>query len=66
MSSPLELFSLLPQRTLWPLKSHKSKYGEGSCFNKESRCSVFKVIEGGILIEHIVISLSNVTETAVA
>ena len=48
MSSPLELFSLLPQRILWPLKSPKSRYGEGSCFNKESRCSVFKEKEGGI------------------
>ena len=25
MSSPLELFSLLPQRILWPLKSPKSR-----------------------------------------
>ena len=48
MISPLELLSLLPQRILWPLKSPNSRYGEGSCFNKESRCSVLKVKEGGI------------------
>ena len=41
-------------------------YGEGSCCSKLSKCWELREKDGGIYTEHIVISLSRVTETAVA
>ena len=41
-------------------------YGEGSCCSKLSKCLEFREMDGGIYTEHMVISLSRVTETAVA
>ena len=41
-------------------------YGEGSCGSKLSKCWELREKDGGIYTEHTVISLSRVTETAVA
>ena len=42
------------------------KYREGSCCSKLSKCKELRENDGGIYTEHMVISLSRVTETAVA
>ena len=41
-------------------------YGEGSCCSKLSKCWELREKDGGIYTEHMVISLSRVTEIAVA
>ena len=40
--------------------------GEPSCCSKLSKCTELREKDGGIYTEHMVISLSRVTETAVA
>ena len=41
-------------------------YGDGSCWSKLSKCWELREKDGGIYTERMVISLSRVTETAVA
>ena len=41
-------------------------YGDGSCISKLSKCWELREKDGGIYTEHMVISLSRVTEIAVA
>ena len=40
-------------------------YGEGSCCSKLSKCWELREKDGGMYTDHIVISLSRVTERAV-
>ena len=47
------------------LKSPYNIYGEGSCCSKLSKCLELREKDGGIYTEHIVSSLSRVTEIAV-
>ena len=41
-------------------------YRVGSCYSKSSKCWELRAKDGGIYTEHMVISLSRVTEIAVA
>ena len=63
---PLRLYSGLPHRGLWPLKSPSRRKGLGSCRRSWLRLGIEIGMDGGRYIEQIVITVDDVILTAIA